>query len=83
MNDDSKSTYSAPANSGDYVVTNETARKTPWYKSRTAKSAGIGAGGGAVFGALTGGKKGAAIGALIGGGGGYVYDRVTKDKNKR
>jgi hypothetical protein len=29
---------------------------------------------------LAGGGKGAAIGAIAGGAGGYVYDRVTRDK---
>jgi uncharacterized protein YcfJ len=49
----------------------------------TAKSAAIIAGsaaGGAAVGGLAGGGKGAAIGAIAGGAGGYVYDRVTRDK---
>ena len=49
----------------------------------TAASAAIIAGsaaGGAAVGGLAGGGKGAAIGAIAGGAGGYVYDRVTRDK---
>ena len=49
----------------------------------TAKSAAIIAGsaaGGAAVGALAGGGKGAAMGAIAGGAGGYVYDRVTRDR---
>ena len=56
------------------------AKKTPWYKSRTAKITAGGAAGGALIGGLAGGKKGAAIGALVGGGGGYLYDHQTKKK---
>ena len=35
---------------------------------------------GAAVGAIAGGGKGAAIGAITGGAGGYVYDRMTKDR---
>jgi len=38
------------------------------------------AAGGAAIGALAGGGKGAAIGALAGGAGGFVYDRLTREK---
>jgi len=49
----------------------------------TAKSVAIvagSAGAGAAIGALAGGGKGAAIGALAGGAGGFIYDRVTANK---
>jgi hypothetical protein len=41
-----------------------------------AGSAGVGA----AIGAIAGGGKGAAIGALAGGGGGFVYDRLTHNR---
>ncbi len=53
-------------------------------KRSTKKSAMIIAGSaaaGAAIGGIAGGGKGAAIGALTGGAGGYVYDRMTKNKN--
>jgi uncharacterized protein YcfJ len=40
------------------------------------------AGAGAAIGALAGGGKGAAIGALAGGAGGFVYDRLTRQKTE-
>ncbi len=38
------------------------------------------AGTGAAIGALAGGGRGAAIGALAGGAGGFIYDRVTRNR---
>jgi uncharacterized protein YcfJ len=38
------------------------------------------AGAGAAIGGLAGGGKGAAIGALSGGAAGFIYDRVTRNK---
>ena|SRR5690242_4687679 len=49
----------------------------------TLESAAIiggGAAGGAAIGGLAGGGKGAAIGALAGGAGGFIYDRLTRNK---
>ena len=49
----------------------------------TAERAAIIGGGaatGAAIGGLAGGGKGAAIGAITGGAGGYVYDRMTKNR---
>jgi len=45
---------------------------------KTAKRVGIGAGGGAVVGALAAGGKGAAIGGVAGAGAGLLYDRHKK-----
>lgn len=41
-----------------------------------AGSSGVGA----AIGALAGGGKGAAIGALAGGAGGFIYDRITRNR---
>ncbi|HLH00158.1 MAG TPA: YMGG-like glycine zipper-containing protein [Bryobacteraceae bacterium] len=45
---------------------------------RTLKRVGVGAGGGALVGALAGGGKGAGIGAVAGGATGYIYDRYKR-----
>ncbi|MGE0103358.1 MAG: YMGG-like glycine zipper-containing protein [Blastocatellales bacterium] len=52
---------------------------------KALKRTGIGAGIGAVGGAVIGGKKGALIGAGIGAAGGYIYHRskVNRDRNRR
>jgi len=46
----------------------------------TAKKVGAGAVLGAIIGGIAGGGKGAAIGATVGGGGGAVYNGVTRGK---
>jgi hypothetical protein len=53
-----------------------------YSKHRNLINLGIGAGAGAIIGALAGGKKGAALGALIGGGGAAVYTYGIKPKKK-
>lgn len=59
-------------------------REAPVVRQRSKKtSVAIVAGGaaaGAAIGGAAGGGKGAAIGALAGGAGGYVYDRMTKNR---
>lgn len=49
---------------------------------KTVKRVGVGAGIGAVGGALLGGKKGALIGAGIGAAGGYIYHRKKVDDQR-
>jgi hypothetical protein len=50
---------------------------------KSAAIIGGSAAAGAVLGGLTGGKKGAIIGAAVGGVGGLIYDRTTKDNQRR
>jgi hypothetical protein len=52
----------------------------PATKARDAKTIGIPAAGGAVIGAIVGGKKGAAIGAAVGGGAGTAVVLTTAGK---
>jgi hypothetical protein len=60
------------AGSGERVniATSGVARQAPATKARDARTIGLPAAGGAIVGALAGGKKGAAIGAAAGGGAG-------------
>jgi outer membrane lipoprotein SlyB len=68
-------------NQGTY---NQRVYKKPstYNKHRNLINVGVGAGAGAILGALFGGKKGAAIGALVGGGGAAVYSYGIKPKKK-
>ena len=55
-------------------------RTTGRSTAERAAIIGGGAAAGAAIGGLAGGGKGAAIGAITGGAGGYVYDRMTKNR---
>ena len=55
----------------------------PATKKKDALKIGVPAAGGAVIGALVGGKKGAGIGALAGGGAGTAYVLTTRGKEVR
>jgi|KBSSwiStaDraftv2_1062776.scaffolds.fasta_scaffold200965_2 hypothetical protein len=75
----------SPARTNDDVairtsVVSRTARST---KSRDVKTIAIPAAGGAVVGAIVGGKKGAAIGAAAGGGGGTAVAMATRGPEVR
>ena len=61
------------------VATRTVVRRQRPFSHSAAIVAGS-AGAGAAIGALAGGGKGAAIGALAGGAGGFVYDRLTRNK---
>lgn len=53
-----------------------------WSKHRDKLTLGMGAGGGALIGALVGGKKGAAIGSLAGLGGSALYTYKLRKRNR-
>ena len=55
----------------------------PATKKKDALKIGVPAAGGALVGALVGGKKGAGIGALAGGGAGTAYVLTTRGKEVR
>lgn len=57
--------------------------RSVWNRSRDKITTAAGAGGGALLGAMIGGKKGAIIGAIAGGGGAALYTYKLRDKNKR
>jgi hypothetical protein len=76
-------TYSQPAvrraATRSYVPAQTVARRQRPLKNSVVIVAAS-AGTGAAIGALAGGGKGAAIGALAGGAGGFIYDRITRNR---
>lgn len=58
-------------------------QRTFWQKHRDKLTVAMGTGGGAILGALIGGKKGAAIGALAGAGGSALYTYKIRKRNRR
>jgi hypothetical protein len=73
------------AGSGEHVRirTSAIARQAAATKARDARTIGIPAAGGAIVGALVGGKKGAAIGAASGGGAGTAVVLSTRGREVR
>jgi hypothetical protein len=65
------------------INTRTWSRIAPGTKKKDATIIGLPAAGGAVVGALVGGKKGAAIGAVAGGGGGTAVVLSTRGKEVR
>jgi len=63
-----------------YPISARYSRVAPATKAKDAKTIGIPAAGGAVIGAIAGGKKGAAIGAAAGGGAGTAVVLSTRGK---
>jgi hypothetical protein len=55
--------------------------RSVWDRHRDKITTAAGAGGGALLGAVIGGKKGAIIGAIVGGGGAAAYTYGIRDKN--
>ena len=62
------------------IRTASVGRLAPATKKKDALEIGAPAAGGAIIGALVGGKKGALIGGLVGGAAGTVYERKTHKK---
>jgi osmotically inducible lipoprotein OsmB len=57
--------------------------KSTYQKYKKVIDIGVGAGAGALIGALVGGKKGALIGTAVGAGGGALYTWVINPKTKK
>ncbi len=58
-------------------------RPSFYRRHRNLINLGVATGGGALIGALAGGKKGAGVGALIGAGSGALYTYVLNKKKRR
>lgn len=56
--------------------------RSVWDRHRDKITTAAGAGGGALLGAIIGGKKGAIIGAIAGGGGAALYTYGIRDKDR-
>jgi hypothetical protein len=65
------------------ITTNSVTREAAGTEKTDAEEIGIPAAGGAIIGALIGGKKGAGIGAVVGGGAGTAYVLSTPGKEIR
>jgi hypothetical protein len=65
-----------------YDYNQQPRKRSFWQKHRDKLTVAMGAGGGALVGALLGGKKGAAIGALAGGGGAAIYTYGIRKRNR-
>ena len=65
------------------ISTSTVARQAPATKKKDAATIAIPAAGGAVIGAIAGGRKGAAIGAAAGGGGGTAVVLSTRGREVR
>ena len=74
---------SAPDNGRTAIRTTRVSRTAPATKGEDALKIGLPAAGGAVIGALAGGKKGAAIGATAGGGAGTAVVLSTRGRDVR
>jgi hypothetical protein len=72
----------ARASSNRVYYNYEPRKRSFWDKHRDKLTLAIGTGGGALFGGLIGGKKGAAIGALAGGGGSALYTYKLRKRNR-
>jgi len=76
-------TLNTPDNGRAAISTTRVSRTAPATKGEDALKIGLPAAGGAVIGALAGGKKGAAIGATAGGGAGTAVVLSTRGRDVR
>lgn len=76
-------TLSTPDNERTSISTTRVSRTAPATKGEDALKIGLPAAGGALIGALAGGKKGAAIGATAGGGAGTAVVLSTRGRDVR
>ena len=76
--------YSRYSNSRQvyYDYNTQPYHRTFWQKHRDKLTVAMGTGGGALLGALIGGKKGAAIGALAGGAGSAIWTYGIRRRNR-
>jgi len=79
-----RSNYNNNYNRRNYSSRGYTYQRPSFYRRhRNLINLGIGTGGGAIIGALAGGKRGALIGTAIGAGGSALYTYVLNPKKKR
>ena len=80
----SRSGYNNNNNRRSYSTRGYTYERPSFYRRhRNLVNLGIGTGGGAIIGALAGGKRGALIGTAIGAGSSALYTYVLNPKKKR
>jgi len=65
-----------------YDYSNQPRHRSFWQKHRDKLTVAMGTGGGALLGALIGGKKGAGIGALAGGAGSAIWTYGIRKRNR-
>ena len=65
-----------------YYTYSSTPHRTFWQKHRDKLTVAMGTGGGALLGALIGGKRGAGIGALAGAGGSALYTYKIRKRHR-
>jgi hypothetical protein len=70
-------------NNNGYYGNGNYRNRSVWDSSRDKLTTAAGAGGGALLGAVIGGKKGAIIGAIAGGGAAALYTYGIRDKHNR
>ncbi|HEY0386783.1 MAG TPA: hypothetical protein VGC64_12255 [Pyrinomonadaceae bacterium] len=78
-----RSRYYGNSRQAYYDYNSQPRGRSFWQKHRDKLTVAMGTGGGALLGALIGGRKGAAIGALAGAGGSALYTYKIRNRNRR